>query len=173
MAARTRAHGGVLYRIKRDLYPNGRPGRLARVLNRMWATVFATGAFRRATHAATLEVRGRRTGRLISFPVVVADLDGERYLVAMLGNEANWVRNVRAADGDAAIRQGSRERVLLEEVDVASRAPILRRYVDVAPGARPHIPVSRGAALEEFERIAGRFPVFRIVPAPTERLGQG
>jgi hypothetical protein len=35
--------------------------------------------------AATLEVRGHKSGRTISFPVVVADYQGERYLVAMLG----------------------------------------------------------------------------------------
>ena len=39
---------------------------------------------------ATLEVVGRRTGRLISFPVVVADYQGGRYPVAMLGKDANW-----------------------------------------------------------------------------------
>ena len=30
-----------------------------------------------------LEVRGRRSGRVISFPVVIADYGGERDLVAM------------------------------------------------------------------------------------------
>jgi hypothetical protein len=30
-----------------------------------------------------------RTGRVTSFPVVVADCEGERYLVAMLGEGAN------------------------------------------------------------------------------------
>jgi hypothetical protein len=35
----------------------------------------------------TLEVPGRRTGRLVSFPVVVADYQGGRYLVSMLGTD--------------------------------------------------------------------------------------
>ena len=30
-------------------------------------------------------------------PLVVATVGGERYLVSMLGEEVNWVRNVRAA----------------------------------------------------------------------------
>jgi hypothetical protein len=38
---------------------------------------------------STLEVRGRRTGLLTSFPVVVADHQDERYLVAMLGERVN------------------------------------------------------------------------------------
>ena len=42
-----------------------------------------------------LEVPGRRTGKTISFPVVVADYQGGRYLVSMLGDGTNWVRNVR------------------------------------------------------------------------------
>jgi len=39
---------------------------------------------------------------------------------------------------------------------------ILRRYLQVAPGARPHIPVDRRAPLVEFEQIAARYPVFGI-----------
>ena len=42
------------------------------------------------------------------------------------------------------------------------RAPILRRYLQVAPGARPHIPLDRRAPLAEFERIAALYPVFRV-----------
>ena len=33
-------------------------------------------------------------------------LNGERYLVSMLGNDAAWVRNLRAADGSAVLRHG-------------------------------------------------------------------
>jgi deazaflavin-dependent oxidoreductase (nitroreductase family) len=62
---------------------------------------------------ATLEVRGRRSGRQRSFPVMVADYDGERYLVAMLGAQANWVANVRAAGGQAILSHGRRETVQL------------------------------------------------------------
>ena len=101
----------------------------------------------------------------MSFPVVVAEYQGGRYLVSMLGKDANWVRNVRAAGGRAVLRRGGRERVRLEEVEPGDRAPILRRYLAVAPGARPHLPVDRHAPLAEFERIAGQYPVFRIIPA--------
>jgi len=110
----------------------------------------------------TLEVPGRRTGHRTSFPVVVADYQGERYLVAMLGEGANWVANVRAAGGHALLIRGHREAVTLEEVDPGARAPILQRYLQVAPGARPHIPVDRRAPLAAFEGIASQYPVFRI-----------
>jgi hypothetical protein len=97
--------------------------------------------------------------------VVIADYGGERYLVAMLGENTNWVRNLRAADGRAVLRHGRREAVHLQEVAAKDRPVILRRYLAVAPGARPHIPVDRYARLEEFERIAADIPVFRISAA--------
>jgi hypothetical protein len=92
----------------------------------------------------------------------VADYQGERYLVSMLGEGASWVANVRAAGGQALLRHGRREAVRLEEVDPLARAPILRRYLEVAPGGRPHIPVDWRAPLAAFEAIAARYPVFRI-----------
>jgi hypothetical protein len=80
----------------------------------------------------------------------------------MLGEEANWVRNVRAAGGRVVLRHGRRRAVLLEEVDPHERAPILRRYLQLAPGAPPHIPVDRRAPLAEFERIAAQYPAFHV-----------
>ena len=132
----------------------------------MSAWVFGAGIW--PSRLATLEVRGRRSGRLISFPVVIADYEGGRYLVAMLGERANWVANVRAADGRAVLRHGRRERVRLEETAVADRPPIIRRYLEVAPGGRPHIPVDRHAPLDAFAGIAADIPVFALRPADAE-----
>lgn len=150
----------LMYASKRRLYRGGRPGPLARVLNRFWATLHSAGIW--PSRLMTLEVRGRRSGRVISFPVVVADYEGERYLVSMLGAEANWVRNVRAAGGNVVLRHGRREAVRLVEVDPTLRGPILRRYLECAPGARPHIPIDQDAPIEEFEAIAPDIPVFRV-----------
>ncbi len=50
------------------------------------------------------------------------------------------------------------------DVPVSRRAPILKAYLQVAPGARPHLDVGRDAPLAEFEKVAARYPVFRIVP---------
>ena len=153
------------YELKRWLYRSGGPNRLARVLNRGLATVHSAGIW--PSRLGTLEVPGRRTGRVVSFPVVVADYEGDRYLVSMLGENANWVRNARAAGGRVVLRHGRREAVLLEEVESDARAPILRRYLECAPGARPHIPVDRHAPLEEFEQIAPQVPVFRVTTDPS------
>ncbi len=116
-----------------------------------------------------VEVTGRRTGKTISFPAVIADYDGGRYLVSMLGEDTNWVRNVRASAGRATLRHGDREPVTLQEVEVGRRAPILRSYLQRAPGARAHIPVDWRAPVEEFEPIAAQYPVFQIVPKDTSR----
>lgn len=150
-------------------YRGGRPRRWARIENRLWALAFAAGIM--PNRAATLEIRGRKSGRLISFPVAIADLDGERYLVAMLGEKTNWVLNARTAGGRAVLRHGRREEIRLVEEHSDRRAAILRRYLQIAPGARPHFPIDRRAAIEEFERIADRYPIFRITspedPRPT------
>lgn len=153
-----------LYGLKRWMYRTGRPGMLARVLNRISALQYAAGVLS-PSRAVTLEVPGRRTGRIVSFPVVATEYQGNRYLVSMLGQDANWVHNVRAADGRAVLRRGGREQVRLVEVPAAERAPIIKRYLAGAPGARPHVPVDRRAPLAEFGAIAGQFPVFQVTPA--------
>lgn len=95
--------------------------------------------------------------------MVAVVIDGKRYLVSMLGENVNWVKNVRAAGGKAALRSGSREEIQLEEVPVDKRAPILKAYLKRAPGARPHIPVDKDAPLADFEKVAADFSVFRVV----------
>ena len=147
-------------RFKRWLYRDDRPHLTARVLNRGWAVVHSAGLW--LSRLATVEVRGRKTGRTISLPVVIADYEGERYLVSMLGKDANWVRNVEAADGRAMLRHGRRELVRLEDVAEDERPAILRRYLACAPGARPHFGIDRRAPLEEFAPIAAKTRVFRI-----------
>jgi deazaflavin-dependent oxidoreductase (nitroreductase family) len=147
--------------IRRWLYRGQRPNWIARMVNRAWAAVVSSGVA--STLEVTLEVTGRTSGRTVSLPVVVAVVDGERYLVSMLGENVNWVKNVRAAGGRAVLRSGRREEVHLEEVPAEQRAPILKAYLQCAPGARPHVPVDKDAPLAEFEQVAAAFPVFRVV----------
>ncbi len=151
--------------FKKWLYRGGRPNRVANIINRGWAWIHALGVA--PNYMVTLDVRGRKTGRIISLPLAMVTVGGERYLVSMLGTEANWVQNVRAADGNVTLRHGRREEVHLEEVPADRRAPILKLYLQRAPGARPHVPVDKDAPLSEFERVAAQFPVFRVVPRGT------
>ncbi len=143
------------------MYAAGRPNCIAALFNR--ATTCASSAGLAPRRLVTLEVPGRRSGRLLATPVVVADVAGERYLVAMLGPTTQWVRNVRAAGGRAVLRHGRRTSVTLEEVPVDRRAPVLKRYLALAPGARAHFAVDRGAPESAFAAVAADYPVFRIV----------
>jgi len=148
---------------RRWLYRRRHASGLARFLNTVQARLAAAGVGPR--WLVTMEVTGRRSGKTISFPAVIADYDNGRYLVSMLGEDTSWVRNVRASGGHAVLRHGDREPVLLREVDVERRAPILRCYLQRAPGARAHIPVDYRAPVEAFEPIAAQYPVFRVTAA--------
>jgi deazaflavin-dependent oxidoreductase (nitroreductase family) len=147
--------------LLRWMYRGQRPNWIAKVLNGASAAVASTGAT--SNLMVTLEVIGRKSGRTVSLPLVVAVIDGERYLVSMLGENVQWVHNVRAAGGRAVLRSGGREEVRLEEVPADQRAPILKAYLRRAPGARPHVPVNKDAPLAEFEKVATAFPVFQVV----------
>ncbi len=147
--------------FKRWLYREGRPHTLTKIINRGWAIFHSLGFF--PDTMVTLEVAGRKSGKTISFPLAMVVMNGERYLVSMLGAEASWVQNVRAAGGKATLRHGITEQVILEEVDAEQRAAILKAYLHIARGARPHISVDKDAPIEEFEKIALEYPVFRVV----------
>jgi hypothetical protein len=82
----------------RWLYRGQRPHGLARLMNRTWATVSASGVVAKFG-AVTLDVVGRTSGRTVSLPLVLVTVDGQRYLVSMLGDDVQWVKNVRAAGG--------------------------------------------------------------------------
>jgi hypothetical protein len=146
--------------LKRWMYRGGRPNQLTKIINRGWAFIHALGIF--PNYLVTLEVVGRQSGKTISFPLAMTVLNGERYLVSMLGEDTNWVRNVRAAGGKATLRHGVIEQVLLEGVGVNQRAPIIKAFLGHAPGARPHIPVNKDAPLSEFEKITSQYPVFQV-----------
>ncbi len=148
--------------LKRWMYRGNHPNWVARFLNNLNRMVASLGLT--PNWMETLEVVGRKSGRVISLPVAIAIVDEQRYLVSMLGDNVQWVLNVRAAGGKATLVSGKREEVQLDEIPADQRAPIIKAYLKIAPGARPHIPVSKDAPLEAFAKIAADFPVFRVAP---------
>jgi hypothetical protein len=146
----------------RWFYRGGHPNWAASLLNAISAKVHALGLA--PNYLVTLEVLGRRSGRRLRLPLVLTVLNGERYLVSMLGENVNWVHNVTAAGGHVTLLHGRREHVRLEPVAGDRRAPVLKAYLGRAPGARPHIPLSKDASLAEFDRVAAGIPVFRVLP---------
>jgi deazaflavin-dependent oxidoreductase (nitroreductase family) len=154
-------------RGNRLFYREGRPNRAGRAFGNLWAVAADQGLT--PSWIVSLETVGRRTGRRTSVPLVLADHDGQRYAVSMLGERSPWVHNVRAAGGRAVVRHGGHREVMLVEVPPADRPPILKAYLARAVGGRPHIPVDPGAPLEAFEAVAPDFPVFRIDALPSGR----
>ncbi|MBX7212992.1 MAG: nitroreductase/quinone reductase family protein [Thermoflexales bacterium] len=149
-------------KFSRWMYRDGRPNWLARAWNAIYAMVFGLGIG--PSSWSTLSVRGRKSGKMIHFPVVVGEVEGRRYLVSMLGERAAWVKNVRAAGGAAVLRHGRAVDVTLVETAPAERLAPLRDYVRRAPGGRPHLGLKVDASDAEIIAIMTDIPVFEIRP---------
>jgi hypothetical protein len=150
-------HGNRVY------YRDGRATRAGIAFARFWTSLSRFGLT--PSIIVSLETIGARSGQRRAVPMVVARYAGHDHLVAMLGERSPWVHNVRASGGQAWLRRGRLRPVHLVEVPNPERAPIIRAYLQLAAGARPHIPVAKDAPLEAFEALAGAYPVFRIDPA--------
>ena len=147
----------------RCFYRDWRPTRLGRIFGRVLSWLSGLGLMPRIL--LTLRVKGRSSGRLRSTILVVANHDGRHYLVSMLGDNSEWVRNVRAAGGDAFIKRGRSVPITLTEIPSKERAPILKAWCQIATSGRHHLPVRHDAPVSAFEAIAKDYPVFRIDPA--------
>jgi deazaflavin-dependent oxidoreductase (nitroreductase family) len=156
--------------FSRWMYRGRRPNWLAKIMNNFSAMISSWGVA--PNNMVALEVIGRKSGRVLSLPLVMVVIDGERYLVSMLGEDVQWVHNVRAAGGKVVLRSGNREEAQLEEIPVGQRAPIIKAYLPLAPGAQPHIAIKKDAPLAEFEKIAAAYPVFRVVSPTTAQPSQ-
>jgi hypothetical protein len=144
----------------RLLYRNWRPTRLGKFVTKALAWISGLGLT--PPVLLTLRVRGRHSNRLRDTVLVVAQHEGRSYLVSMLGDRSEWVRNVRAAGGEAFVKRGRLRPVRLTEIPARERGPILKAYCQVATSGRLHFPISHHAPLPEFEAVAERYPVFRI-----------
>ncbi len=128
---------------------------------------------------ALLTVRGRKSGKPIATPVAVFEQDGKRYLIASYG-AVNWVRNLRAAGGEATLTSGRHsERIRAVELAPQAAAPIFRDALRAGPPGipapivrayrrffvLPYLNITTNATLEECEREALTHPVFLIQSA--------
>lgn len=143
----------------RALYPGGKPSPEAKAIHRRFV---ASPLPRILPVASVLEVSGRRSRQEIQVPLVIVRYKRSWYLVSMFGEQSNWVKNVRASDGKAVLTHGRRRPVNLIEVPVSDRAPIIKRYLLFAIGARPHVQVQWKEPLSAFEVVAPLYPVFRV-----------
>jgi hypothetical protein len=133
---------------------------LAKIWNGAFAWASGLGLTPRIL--VTLQVKSRSSNRLYSTVLVVANYKGRRYLVSMLGNDSNWVQDIRAAHGKAFIKRFRSRPVTLTEIPPNDRPPILKAWCQIATSGRQHLPVPHDAPASEFEAIAADYPVFRV-----------
>lgn len=113
--------------------------------------------------AHLLTTRGRKTGRLRTNPVILVELDKQRWLVAPYG-AVSWVVNARAA-GRVTLRRGRERRdYSIRELSPTQSGPVLKRYIRIAPATRPYFQASKGSPAEDFAAEAHRHPVFELTP---------
>lgn len=155
----------------RFFYKGWRPTRIGRLWSRVYAWVSGLGLLPRML--LTLQTKDRTSGHVNATILVVATYEGQRYLVSMLGEGSEWVRNVRASEGKACIKRGRSQPVHLTEIPPQERASILKAWAQVATSGRHHLPVSHDAPIAVFESIAHDYPVFRIDPARHIAVGDG
>ncbi|MEU6564880.1 nitroreductase/quinone reductase family protein [Nocardia nova] len=115
-----------------------------------------------------LTVPGRRTGRLLTFPIAVNELSGGRYIVQAFPKAA-WVVNARAADTVTLTRGRKRATARLVEIPVHERHSVLSELVDTSPASVGKRFVTTGLAdlptPDGVAAAANRIAVFRVEPA--------
>lgn len=137
-----------------------------------WLGVLLTSVGLAPRDAVTLQVRGRKSGTLRRVPILRTRYRGEDYLVALAG-ESQWVRNVRAAGGQAVVRRRRARRVRLEELAAADRPEIIAEYLHAgrrrsgaqanADQARFYFGLDPDPSIEDIRAIVGNYPVFRVI----------
>jgi hypothetical protein len=123
-------------------------------------------------HFYVLEVRGRKSGRTISLPVDLLELDGRQYLVCARGN-SSWVRNARAAGEVVLARAMRRRRYVVRELPPTMRPPVLKAYLDrFAAEVQRFFPIPKGSPVGAFDEMALRYPVFELLPQDQAAFGE-
>jgi deazaflavin-dependent oxidoreductase (nitroreductase family) len=111
--------------------------------------------------APSIRVRGRKSGKLYTMPVLPLDHQGKSYLVAPRG-DTHWARNLRAS-GEGELRNGGRkEHFRATEIAASERRPLIDAYV------RQYGKKYGGFVAKEFAALPNPedHPVFLIETAP-------
>jgi hypothetical protein len=136
-----------------------------------WLGVLLTSLGLAPRDAVTLQVRGRRSGKVRRIPILRTRYGGDDYLVALAG-ESQWVRNVRAAHGDAVILRRGARRVHVDELAPADRPDIIAEYLRAggrrsgaeanAQQARFYFGLDPDPSMDDIRAVAVNYPVFRL-----------
>lgn len=111
-----------------------------------------------------LTIPGRKTGKLYSTPVALLTVNGTRYICTL--GESNWVKNARAAKEGTLQRGRIQERVVLTELPIEERPPILREFPRQVRGGVQFFESILGIRNdpEAIAAAAPQCPVFRVTP---------
>src|SRR4051812_33361582 len=143
-----------------------RPGWFTRnVFNRFVARLTRWGIS--VWGSRVLEVPGRRTGEPRRVPVNLLTVGSRQYLVSPRGH-GEWVRNVRANDGNLDLLLGRRRtHYLAQELDSAEKVEVLRAYLRrwEAEGGVFFNGVDAESGDDEILGIAPDHPAFLLSPA--------
>ena len=137
-----------------------RPSAGERLFNRLFGFLVRMGFG--LSDNFTLEVRGRKSGKIYSTPVNVLEYEGKRYLVAPRGY-TQWVRNVVANKSASLVKGSRREGVSLSAIPENEKPAILKAYLDrYKRTVQRYFPVVAGSPAKDFEPLADQYPVFEI-----------
>ena len=109
-----------------------------------------------------LSIPGRKTGKMRSTPVSVLHVHGQRYVVT--GFETQWVKNARKVGRGMLARGHKQEQVVLVELPVEERPPILREFPRQVPHGVPYFEklLNLPSDPDALAAAAARCPVFRL-----------
>jgi hypothetical protein len=114
-----------------------------------------------------LQVQGRHTGRPHDIPLLVTTWNNQRFVVSLFG-ESQWCRNLRASGEAYLLVRGSREKVRAREILGHDKQVFLGWYLRqrgnqiTVPRRRGTSPSAVSPAGIEIERLASRYPIFRL-----------
>jgi deazaflavin-dependent oxidoreductase (nitroreductase family) len=108
-----------------------------------------------------LSVQGRKSGKTYSTPVYIIEENGKKWLVSPYG-EVAWVRNARVMGRISLTKGNESEGFQISEVSAEESAPILKKYLALAPITQPYFDAKPNSPEEFFRREASRHPVFAL-----------
>ena len=137
------------------------PSAMEKAFNRTFGFLVGLGVGR--SYHYSLEVRGRKSGKIYSTPVDLLEMDGKKFLVAPRGR-TQWVRNAEVA-GEVTLKRGSsRQKYRLRRLGVEEKLPVLKGYLDAFKSeVQRYFPVQAGSAVEEFRVVEGNYPAFELL----------
>jgi deazaflavin-dependent oxidoreductase (nitroreductase family) len=138
------------------------PSSVEKLFNRAFG--FLAGQGIAPSFIYSLEVRGRKSGKLYSTAVNLLEINGKQFLVAPRG-QTQWVRNAEAA-GEVILKRGARRSFRLRPLNDSEKLQVLKAYLtNYKSAVQKFCPIAPDAPLEEFAKIAAGYPVFELVPA--------